>query len=61
MKGAAVKQEHAFAGTLTRHARIRRLGFDPAHLTPDEQEELLASEAILPVPNPLPNQEVARR
>ena len=32
----------------TREERIRSLGFDPRHLTPHEQAELLELQSVLP-------------
>ena len=41
-----MNQENALDAQ-TRYEQVRNLGFDPDYLTADEQEELLAIEALL--------------
>jgi hypothetical protein len=49
-----VSQERALEGVHPGRDRIRDLGFDPDHLTPEEQSEFLAIQVILSTPRPAP-------
>lgn len=43
-----MKEELSVESPRSRRTRIRRLGYDPEHLTFEEQRELLEIEAQLP-------------
>ena len=46
-------EQRASAVSLSLQQRVRSLGFDPEHLTPEEQVELLSLHATMPPVNPL--------